>query len=172
MSSSLVVSSKGMECPWTYGSSLRNNRKGGTASLRSRTCVKRNAVFGARFQGISLYFLYQKGNLIHIKTGLDTYLRRIQIRTPLSRYPPFDYSPFVNSYLPITYFCWINWWKVTDTVTDSLLLWINRSYRCRWARQCPFPLPRRIAQKLPVRNSWELVIKKLPIPLPIFIILN
>ena len=31
-----------------------------------------------------------------------------------------------------------------------------------------FPLPLRIAQKLPVRNSWELVIKKLPIPLPIF----
>ena len=36
----------------------RNNRKGGTASLRSRTCVKRNAVFGARFKGLSLYFLY------------------------------------------------------------------------------------------------------------------
>ena len=34
------------------------------------------------------------------------------------------------------------------------------------------PLPLRIAQKLPVRNSWELKIKKLPIPLPIFIILN
>ena len=31
-----------------------------------------------------------------------------------------------------------------------------------------FPLPLRIAQKLPVRNSWELIIKKLPIPLPIF----
>ena len=30
-----------------------------------------------------------------------------------------------------------------------------------------FPLPLRIAQKLPVRNSWELIIKKLPIPLPI-----
>ena len=32
-----------------------------------------------------------------------------------------------------------------------------------------FPLPLRIAQKLPARNSWELIIKKLPIPLPIFL---
>ena len=31
-----------------------------------------------------------------------------------------------------------------------------------------FPLALGIAQKLPVRNSWELIIKKLPIPLPIF----
>ena len=30
-----------------------------------------------------------------------------------------------------------------------------------------FPLPLRIAQKLPIRNSWKLIIKKLPIPLPI-----
>ena len=30
-----------------------------------------------------------------------------------------------------------------------------------------FPLPLRIAQELPVRNSWEVIIKKLPIPLPI-----
>ena len=30
------------------------------------------------------------------------------------------------------------------------------------------PLPLRIAQKLPVRNSWESIIRKLPIPLPIF----
>ena len=30
-----------------------------------------------------------------------------------------------------------------------------------------FPLPLTIAQKLPVRNSWELINKKLPIPLPI-----
>ena len=30
-----------------------------------------------------------------------------------------------------------------------------------------FPLPLRIAQKLPVRNSWELINIKLPIPLPI-----
>ena len=30
-----------------------------------------------------------------------------------------------------------------------------------------FPLPLTIAQKLPIRNSWELIIKKLPIPLPI-----
>ena len=52
--------------------STRNNQKGGTASLRSRTRLKRNAVFGARFKGLSLYFLYQKGNLIRIKTGLDT----------------------------------------------------------------------------------------------------
>ena len=70
----------------------RNNRKGGTASLRPGTCVKRSVMFGARFKGLSLYFLYQKGNLIRIKTGLDTYLIRIQTRTPLSRYPPYDYS--------------------------------------------------------------------------------
>ena len=31
-----------------------------------------------------------------------------------------------------------------------------------------FPLPPRIAKKLPVRNSWELISGKLPIPLPIF----
>ena len=31
-----------------------------------------------------------------------------------------------------------------------------------------FPLPLRIAQKLPVRNSRELIITKVPIPLPIF----
>ena len=35
-----------------------------------------------------------------------------------------------------------------------------------------FPLPLRIAQKLLIRNSWELVIQKLPIPLPIFTFLN
>ena len=69
-----------------------NNRKGGTASLRSHTCVKRNAVFGARFEGLSVYYLYQKGNLIRIKAGLDTFLIRIQTRTSLSRYPPYDYS--------------------------------------------------------------------------------
>ena len=47
---------------------------------------------GARVKGLSLYFLDQKGNLIRIKTGLDTYLIRIQTRTPLSRYhPPYDY---------------------------------------------------------------------------------
>ena len=57
--------------------------RGGTASLHLRTCVKRNAVFGARFKGLSLYFLFvKKGNLIRIKTGLDTYLTRIQTRTP------------------------------------------------------------------------------------------
>ena len=31
-----------------------------------------------------------------------------------------------------------------------------------------FPLPLTIAQKLPARNSWELIVKNLPIPLPIF----
>ena len=36
------------------GTICRNNRKGGIASLRSRKCVKRNAVFGARFKGLSL----------------------------------------------------------------------------------------------------------------------
>ena len=77
-----------IECSSLEGG--RNNRKGGTAGLRSRTCVKRNAVFSARFQGLSLYFLYQKENLIRIKTGLDTYLIRIQTRTPLSRCPLYD----------------------------------------------------------------------------------
>ena len=73
----------------------RNNRKEGTASLRSRMCVKRNAVFGARFEGLSVYFPYQKGNLIRIKMGLDTFLIHIQTRTPLSRYPLCDYSEVV-----------------------------------------------------------------------------
>ena len=71
---------------------FRSNRKAGTASLRSHTCIKRNAVFGARFKGLSQCFLYRKGNLIRSKTGLDTYLIRIQARTPLSRCPPYDYS--------------------------------------------------------------------------------
>ena len=31
-----------------------------------------------------------------------------------------------------------------------------------------FPLPPRIAKKLPTRNCWELLIGKLPIPLPMF----
>ena len=31
-----------------------------------------------------------------------------------------------------------------------------------------FPLLPRIAKKLPIRNSWELLIGKLPIPLPMF----
>ena len=57
------------------GGGVQNNRKGGTASLRSRTRVKRNALSGARFKGLSLYFLYQEGNLIRIKTGLDTHSR-------------------------------------------------------------------------------------------------
>ena len=74
------------------GDNARSNPKGGTASLRSRACIKRNAAFGARFEGLSLYFLYQKGNLIRIKTGLHTYLIRIQICTPPSRYPPYDCS--------------------------------------------------------------------------------
>ena len=67
----------------SYPRSLQNNRKGGTASLRSRTCTKRNVAFGARFNVLSLHFLYQNGKLIRIKTGLDTYLIRIQTRTPL-----------------------------------------------------------------------------------------
>ena len=78
-----------------FESFFLNNRKASTASLCSRTCVKRNAVFGARFKGLSLYFLSQKGNLIRIKMGLDTYLIRIQTRTPLSRHPPYDYSNFL-----------------------------------------------------------------------------
>ena len=49
---------------WLIWSCFRTNRKGGTASLRSRTWVKRNAVFGARFKGLSLHFLYQKGSLV------------------------------------------------------------------------------------------------------------
>ena len=37
---------------------FRNHRKGGTASLRSRTCVKRNVVFGARCKGLFLCIFY------------------------------------------------------------------------------------------------------------------
>ena len=55
-----------------YSLIFLNNRKGGTTSLLSRTCVERNAMFVARFKGLSLYFLCQKGNLVRIKTGLDT----------------------------------------------------------------------------------------------------
>ena len=31
-----------------------------------------------------------------------------------------------------------------------------------------FPLPLRIAQKLPIRNSWEIISESYRIPLPIF----
>ena len=31
-----------------------------------------------------------------------------------------------------------------------------------------FPLPLRIAQKLPIRNFWELISESFRIPLPIF----
>ena len=31
-----------------------------------------------------------------------------------------------------------------------------------------FPLPLRIAQKLPIRNSWELISESYRIPLPLF----
>ena len=52
---------------------------------QAQRCVRRT------FKGLALYRLYQKKD-IHIKTGLDTYLIRIQTRTPLSRYPPYDDS--------------------------------------------------------------------------------
>ena len=53
----------------------RNNRKGGTACLRSRKCVKRNAVFGAHFKGLSLFFLYHKSDTYQNGLGYisDTY---------------------------------------------------------------------------------------------------
>ena len=38
----------------------RSNRKGGTASLRPHMCVKRNAGFGGRFRGLSLYHAGRK----------------------------------------------------------------------------------------------------------------
>ena len=66
--------------------------RGGTASLRSRTCVKRNAVFGARFEGLSLCSLYQKRESDTYQNRLgyisDTYLRPYLPVTV----PPYDYS--------------------------------------------------------------------------------
>ena len=62
--------------------------------MRSRTCVKRNAGFGARFKGLSLYFLYQKGNLIRIKMGLDTYLILGIRKRGLLEKGSFQKSPF------------------------------------------------------------------------------
>ena len=62
--------------------------RGGTASLRSRTCVKRNAVFGARFKGLSLHFLYKRQS--------DTYqdgLGYISDTYP-NPYPPVTVSPY------------------------------------------------------------------------------
>ena len=109
------VSSPAKLKPWselTAKMVIRNNRKGGTATLRSRTCVKRNVAFGARFKGLSLYFLYQNGKLIRIKTGLDTYLIRIQTRTPLWRYPPYDYS---------WWWGWLLGWSVFEITSDLRL---------------------------------------------------
>ena len=83
-----------------HGHSPRNNRKGGTASLRSRTCIKRNAVFGARFKGLPLYFLLSKGESDTYQNGLgyisDTYPNPYP--PPLSRYPPYDYSPHTGQF--------------------------------------------------------------------------
>ena len=70
----------------------------GTASLRSRTGVKRNAAFGAFFKRLSLYFLYQKGNLIRIKTGLDTYLRKVSKPVPPCHSTPPLWSAWEESY--------------------------------------------------------------------------
>ena len=66
----------------------RKNRKGGTASLRSRTCVKPNAVFGARFKGLSLHFLYKKTDTYQNGLGYisDTYP---------NPYPPCHGTPFM-----------------------------------------------------------------------------
>ena len=64
--------------------------RGDTASLRSRTCVKRNAVFGARFKGLSLYVLYQKGNLIQKRLGVHKiFVRKFGFTTP----PPPEKGP-------------------------------------------------------------------------------
>ena len=49
------------------------------------------------------------------------------------------YTPFANRYLPITYFVRINEKSYRYTVADSLWLWIKKSYRYRWAHQCPSP---------------------------------
>ena len=57
--------------------------------------------------------------------------------------------------------------KVTDTVTDVLFFWINKSCRYRWARRYPSP------SLLELPKSYRFVIflwinfGKLPIPLPI-----
>ena len=59
-------------------------------------CVKRSAVFGARFRSLSLYFLYQKGNLIRIKTGLDTYLIHIQTLHPCHGTPLMIILSIIN----------------------------------------------------------------------------
>ena len=48
--------------------------------------------FGAHFNVLSLYFLYQKGNLKRVKTGLDTYVIRIPTRPPCLGTRPYDYS--------------------------------------------------------------------------------
>ena len=50
------------------------------------------------FQGSFSVFSLPKGNLIRIETGLDTFLIRIQTRTPLSRYPPYDHSKIRGHY--------------------------------------------------------------------------
>ena len=75
----------------------RNNRKGGYRKLtfaHVRQAQHCDSVFGARFEGLYLYFRYQKRNRIRTKTGLDTYLIRIQTRTPLVTVPPLPKAPF------------------------------------------------------------------------------
>ena len=64
---------------------------GGTASLRSRTCVKRNAAFGARFKGLSLHF--------YIKRGIGYVSKRawIHIRYVSKPVPPCHGTPLMIS---------------------------------------------------------------------------
>ena len=52
---------------------------------------------------IFILFLYPKGKTDRYQTGLDTYLIRIQTRTPLSRHPPYDYSSLAESFAPVIF---------------------------------------------------------------------
>ena len=71
--------------------------KGGYRKLMFAHVGQAQRCVQCTFQGSFSVFSISKRNLIRIKTGLDTYLIRIQTRPPLSRYPPYDYSKHCDS---------------------------------------------------------------------------
>ena len=68
---------------------IPNNRKGGTASLRSRTRVKWNVVFGARFKGLLCIFYIKMGNWYVSKRAW------VQVGYVSKPVPPCDGTPLM-----------------------------------------------------------------------------
>ena len=133
------------------GSLFQNNRKG-VPQAYARARASSATICSVQVLSVFLCIFYvKKGNLIRIKTGLETYLIRFQTRTPLSRYPPYDCSNFVAlpalRELESAYRVSILWDAVTvPTVRFSKLL---RGCRGRSAAVCDPNTPRPFARCRP-----------------------